>query len=438
MSELTYCWVPVSADDEQGSNDVRYRKLERAIRMLQSRSSVIEEELKSSKDNNKALCKMVVDLSVKMDVEVPCRELFPHAVEEVEESSSYKFNSNVVIDGSPYLEIPSMLFGGLKDNVDVFRAAEVVTRAAAMYLSFCTDKTTAVLPFVCEPETQEFCVKNCAEYFSNLRSEKNIQNIIGIIQCGDNFTTCIAEKSASCWFCYYYNDTGKSLDSLHDHMQCTFASSVYEITRFELDENTAKLVNRKSKEEFRSRYEPNNRTLFQKLAGKKAIESADSVLECLRVAFSLVKKSPNSTVDPDIYKTMKDIMQQYNALLGYACTEEIVNYFLELSRLELCFQVIEKLLSHGVFYCVSLSTQQGSEYRNARVTSHYTSLVKLEHATFKKARLALVEPLEKEAVTTPSKRTASRQIHEANDDSSRSAAKKSRRSKCTVSFVVIY
>ena len=151
-----------------------------------------------------------------------------------------------------------------------------------------------------------------------------------------------------------------------------------------------------------------------------------------------MKKSPNSTVDPDIYKTMKDIMQQYNALLGYACTEEIVNHFLELSCSELCFQVIEKLLSHGVFYCVSLSTQQGSEYRNARVTSHYTSLVKLEHATFKKARLALVEPLEKEAVTTPSKRTASRQIHEANDDSSRSAAKKSRRSKCTVSFVVIY
>lgn len=362
------------------------------------------ENLKSDKDNIKALCAMVVDISMKFDLEVPIDDLFPSAVEEVRKSSSYKFSVSKFIGESPYFDIPSVLLGNLKDNIDTKRSGLLVSKAVALYLSECTNENTEVLPFVCDPTEQNDVVSANADYFSKLKSREDLTNIVGIIHNGLNYTTCFAEKAKHCWYCNYVNDTKRSADAIFDDVTESFARSLTLSTGFMLGENEMRLVNSESNHRFKSSYCPNDLMWFQSLSVYKTLDSIDSVLDSIRIAFEIVMKSPNSRVDRVLYQSLNEILNQFDDLLA---PHADLDWFMEISCLEFCYQVVEKLILSDSLDC-ALSLESDSTVRNDTFMSHLVSLVKLERASLKNLRLGMVRSDETHsAASTSTKRAAS-------------------------------
>ena len=336
----------IQENQELDVGERRFQQMENTIRMLQdsllasqqnhvNTIQELQERLSAAEASTKstnAVNKMLVDISVKMDLEVPVDELFPYAVEEIKKLHSYRFDSCKVItpetNEKPFLDLPSVLLGNFGDTIDTNAACHALSTAVALYLSTCTDKTTVFLPFVTDKFVHDNVESLNAGFFSGVKSRGEVRNIIGMVNHGINFTTCFAEKDqGDSWYCLFMNNTDQNENLINSCVSNTFAKSLLSCSGFEISENSAKLVNCSTKERHKSRYDEYDFTWFQNLCGTKPVQNKDSVLDSVRVAFAIVDKSINSEIDSDLYDSMLEIVNQYQVILGCCKDESIIDLY---------------------------------------------------------------------------------------------------------------
>lgn len=386
----------IQENQELDVGERRFQQMENTIRMLQDSQQnhvntiqELQERLSAAEASTKstnAVNKMLVDISVKMDLEVPVDELFPYAVEEIKKLHSYKFDSCKVItpetNEKPFLDLPSVLLGNFGDTIDTNAACHALSTAVALYLSTCTDKTTVFLPFVTDKFVHDNVESLNAGFFSGVKSRGEVRNIIGMVNHGINFTTCFAEKDrGDSWYCLFMNNTDQNENLIYRCVSKTFAKSLLSCSGFEISENSSKLVNCSTKERHKSRYDEHDFTWFQNLCSSKPVHKKDSIFDSVRVAFAIVDKSINSEIDSDLYDSMLEIVNQYEVLLGCCKDESIIDQFVETSCIELCFQIAEELILSG-----DLHWSPQTNYESDTFMSHVLAMVKLERSSLNKTR----------------------------------------------------